>query len=212
MVASITIHGLVMVSLWSDLPQSIGDARYADVIVEILPDEMEHSVPKHPIKAAIALGKTHSHPEASSSVKKRLNPAYPHWSTPNLPSSGIANRPVKTSRPAQTVALAASISAASDPTISRQVQRKEQEGSRDAVRKRLETFKYYPASARRRGIEGDVDVAFKLVHGGVAEQVEVLKGSGYAVLDHAALTTVARAQPFPVGNGVFRFHLRFRRL
>jgi len=81
-----------------------------------------------------------------------------------------------------------------------------------AVRHRLEAFKYYPASARRRGIEGDVDVSFMLVHGGVAEQVKVLKGSGYAVLDRAALTTVARAQPFPVENGQFRFHLRFRRL
>ncbi|GMQ99870.1 MAG: hypothetical protein BMS9Abin18_0698 [Zetaproteobacteria bacterium] len=123
-----------------------------------------------------------------------------------------STKTLKTSRSAQTVALAASVPSASDPVISRQVQHKDQKGSRNAVRKHLEAFKYYPASARRRGIEGDVDVSFMLVHGGVAEKVKVLKGSGYAVLDRAALTTVARAQPFPVENGQFRFHLRFRRL
>ena len=80
------------------------------------------------------------------------------------------------------------------------------------IRGHLEAFKFYPASARRRGIEGDVDVSFSLTGGGMAEQVKVRKGSGYAVLDRAALMTVARAQPFPVGNGRYRFRLRFRRL
>jgi len=84
--------------------------------------------------------------------------------------------------------------------------------AREAVRRRLEAFKYYPASARRRGIEGDVDVAFSLVAGGMAARIKLLKGSGYAVLDRAALATVARAQPFPVERGDYRFRLRFRRL
>jgi len=73
-------------------------------------------------------------------------------------------------------------------------------------------FKYYPASARRRGIEGHVEVGFTLTRDGAADQVSVLHGSGYAMLDHAALETVHRAQPFPVENGKYRFSLRFKRL
>jgi protein TonB len=80
------------------------------------------------------------------------------------------------------------------------------------VRKHLEFFKYYPSSARRRGIEGHVEIGFTLMHDGAADQVAVLHGSGYAVLDHAALETVYRAQPFPVAYGQYRFSLRFKRL
>ncbi len=214
MVASVAIHGLVIVSLWPDPPQYMAEARYADVMVEILPDEPKQAASTQHGKATITPDKPRSYPVASSAVKKRTsNSAHIHTSTPSFPSSRVANtQMVKTSRPVQTVALAAPVPAASDLAVSRQVQRKDQKGSRNAVRKHLEAFKYYPASARRRGIEGDVDVSFMLVHGGVAEKVKVLKGSGYAVLDRAALTTVARAQPFPVGDGQFRFHLRFRRL
>ncbi|MDQ6996518.1 MAG: energy transducer TonB [Mariprofundus sp.] len=86
----------------------------------------------------------------------------------------------------------------------------------DRVRKllhnHLESYKYYPASARRRGIEGHVDVGFTLTRNGAADQVSVLHGSGYAVLDHAALETVYRAQPFPIEDGQYHFRLRFKRL
>lgn len=82
----------------------------------------------------------------------------------------------------------------------------------DLVRQHLERFKFYPLSARRRGIGGDVEVGFRLTAGGKAEQVRVLASSGYDVLDEAALQTVSRAQPFPVGDGRYRFRLRFRRL
>lgn len=210
MVASAAIHGLIVVSLWHDGPRHTGEARYADVMVDVIAAEQEQSVSKHQIKAAIEPEQPPSHPAAPGIAKKMPNPLHIHRSTPILPSPDIADKPANTSLPVQTAALAAS--AAFNPAISRQVQQQEQKGIRDAVRKHLETFKYYPASARRRGIEGDVDVVFNLTHGGVAEQVTVLKGSGYAVLDRAAIMTVARAQPFPVENGQYRFRLRFRRL
>jgi len=80
------------------------------------------------------------------------------------------------------------------------------------VREHLERFKYYPASARRRGIAGDVEVAFYLRPDGMAEQVLVLASSGYDILDQAALETVSRAQPFPAAGGQYQFRLRFRKL
>jgi len=80
------------------------------------------------------------------------------------------------------------------------------------VREHLESFKFYPGGARRRGLEGHVDVGFTLVGRGLATAVMVLEGSGHDILDRAALETVSRAQPFPVESGSFRFRLNFRRL
>jgi len=205
--ASTIVHGLVLASLWSESPQYMANAQYAEVMVEILSAEPEQPLSTHPVKIAVAPVNLRSHPVEFSTVKTHTPGFSPiRASTPKFTSSIVANtQTVKTPRPVQTTALAS-------PAASRQAQGVDQKDSRNTVRKHLEAFKYYPASARRRGIEGDVDVSFMLVRGGVAEQVEVLKGSGYAVLDRAAMTTVARAQPFPVGNGQYRFHLRFRKL
>jgi TonB family protein len=78
------------------------------------------------------------------------------------------------------------------------------------VRNHLEHFKYYPASARRRGITGDVEVGFELNGQGEAGELKILSGSGYVVLDKAALETVRRAEPFPADGGDFQFRLHFR--
>ncbi len=82
----------------------------------------------------------------------------------------------------------------------------------EILRRHLEAHKFYPASARRRGIEGDVKVGFNLDKQGRADRISILTGSGHAVLDRAALKTVVEAQPFPVHGGAYRFYLRFRRL
>ncbi|MDQ6960418.1 MAG: hypothetical protein Q9M27_05250, partial [Mariprofundaceae bacterium] len=133
----------------------MADTQYADVMVEILPVESERAISTQHGKAAIAPDKLRLHPVVSSAVKKRMpDPVHIHTSTSSfLPSRVASTHTVKTSQPVQTVALATPVPAASDPVISRQVQRKDQKGNRNVVRKHLEAFKYYPASARRRGIE-----------------------------------------------------------
>lgn len=79
----------------------------------------------------------------------------------------------------------------------------------DLVRRHLERFKFYPESARRRGIGGDVGVGFRLTAGGHVAQVRITASSGYALLDRAAEAIVARAVPFPVDRGQYRVRLRF---
>lgn len=78
------------------------------------------------------------------------------------------------------------------------------------VRHHLEQFKFYPMSARRRGIVGEVEVAFELNARGQANMLKILTASGYRVLDEAALEAVRRAVPFPVERGAFHFKLLFR--
>lgn len=56
----------------------------------------------------------------------------------------------------------------------------------------------YPASARRRGIEGEVVVAFRIDPRGLPVELEVVRGSGSPVLDEAAVRCVIEgAAPLP---------------
>lgn len=62
---------------------------------------------------------------------------------------------------------------------------------------RLEAFRRYPASARARRTEGVVIVRFGMRRDGGLVSAGVLRSSGSATLDQAALSTVKRAAPFP---------------
>ncbi len=65
----------------------------------------------------------------------------------------------------------------------------------------IERSKNYPRMARERGIQGVVHVRFKLRPSGDVEAVEIVKSSGYDVLDSASIRTVYRAAPMPYVNG-----------
>jgi TonB family protein len=65
----------------------------------------------------------------------------------------------------------------------------------------IERSKSYPRMARERGIQGVVHVRFKLRPTGDVETVEIVKSSGYDILDTASVRTVYRAAPLPYVNG-----------
>ena len=129
-----------------------------------------------------------------------------------------ADRPVEegkvqsaTEHAEQAVAEPAEMIAATSATMSAQAPSSIDDAKQESlVRNHLEQFKFYPASARRRGIVGEVEVAFELHAKGQANMLKVLTASGYRVLDEAALEAVRRAVPFPVERGAFHFKLLFR--
>ncbi|MGF1615137.1 MAG: energy transducer TonB [Gammaproteobacteria bacterium] len=64
----------------------------------------------------------------------------------------------------------------------------------------LERSKFYPRQARRRGLQGLVQVRFRVLRDGSFEDLQVIAGSGSSLLDRAALQTVTQASgavPFP---------------
>ncbi len=65
------------------------------------------------------------------------------------------------------------------------------------VRARIEGAKRYPRWARRRGIQGEVAVRFRIGRGGELLGAEVTRSSGMDVLDRAAVEAVEAAAPFP---------------
>lgn len=66
-----------------------------------------------------------------------------------------------------------------------------------AIRQRLAQYQSYPASARRRGVEGAATVRFIISRRGELMNSELLKSSGSKHLDQAALRLVADAAPYP---------------
>jgi protein TonB len=62
----------------------------------------------------------------------------------------------------------------------------------------LERHKSYPAAARQRGQTGEVELAFSIDRDGHVLASKIVKSSGYPVLDQETMTTVRRAEPFPL--------------
>ncbi len=65
----------------------------------------------------------------------------------------------------------------------------------------IERVKSYPRLARERGIEGVVHLRFRLKPQGEVDRVEIVKSSGFDILDQASVTTVYRASPMPYVTG-----------
>jgi len=61
----------------------------------------------------------------------------------------------------------------------------------------IERVKTYPALARKRGIEGTVQVSFRITLTGEPDEIRIMKSSGFGVLDRATLRVVKKAAPYP---------------
>ena len=59
----------------------------------------------------------------------------------------------------------------------------------------IESHKHYPRSARRRGIEGEVEVSFQLQNGGVIDKLQVV--GKRRILKKATREAVEAALPMP---------------
>ncbi|WP_167632289.1 energy transducer TonB [Mariprofundus ferrooxydans] len=220
--ASAAIHGLLLTG-WLQLHRPT-TAAGETVVIELLniDSKPEHqqarAMPERRVSPVTGRSSQHApvlqqppHPLAESPVLHKTTPASSIQvaTAAQQPAAAAASvRPVKT----EPVTALPATKPRQIQTASATTAVVDEDKLRLLLRKHLESFKFYPASARRRNIEGDVDVGFTLTRDGSADQVTVLHGSGYAVLDHAALETVYRAQPFPVADGRYQFRLRFRRL
>jgi TonB family protein len=65
----------------------------------------------------------------------------------------------------------------------------------------IERVKSYPRLARERGIQGVVHLRFRVRPQGEVDRVEVVRSSGYEILDTASVRTVYRAAPMPYVSG-----------
>jgi protein TonB len=78
------------------------------------------------------------------------------------------------------------------------------------IRRQIEQAKVYPDAARREGMQGTVELRFRIAGDGSVEAIEVVRSSGHRLLDEASAQTVRRAGPYPVLAGWIRIPLSYR--
>ncbi len=72
----------------------------------------------------------------------------------------------------------------------------------EAFRRKVQESLVYPAPALRRQLQGTVRLEVRLLDTGEVARVVVLRSSGHAALDEAAVRTVEDAGPFPFPTGL----------
>jgi len=66
----------------------------------------------------------------------------------------------------------------------------------DQIKRQIEAVKQYPQRARRRNIQGVVDIVFTIGKEGEIVTIAIAKSSGSRILDRAAVDAVNKASPF----------------
>ncbi len=79
-----------------------------------------------------------------------------------------------------------------------------------SIRRQIEQAQFYPEAARREGIQGTVELRFRIAADGSVEAVEILRSSGFGILDEASQQTIRRAAPYPLVRGWIRLPLSYR--
>ncbi len=77
------------------------------------------------------------------------------------------------------------------------------------IQRRVQAAVVYPAIARKRSVEGTVDVSFRIAQDGRPGEVRVARSSGSATLDRAAERAVRDAAPLPRLLGRVTVPVRF---
>ena len=144
---------------------------------------------KHAAVASIAA-------EAESLVKPDDTPTAVSSSTDAVtgPSSAQPTIPEQTTRSEQ--ASAQTQVAAIYPTPSNASAKRDYGWLSEAILRRVEELKRYPASARVDRAEGKVVVKAVIDEDGSISEVGVLQSSGHPTLDEAAVETMRQAAPF----------------
>ena len=79
-----------------------------------------------------------------------------------------------------------------------------------AIRQSIEKALIYPLLAKKRGMEGTVLTEFTISSRGYAENIRIVRSSGYGILDAAARDTVLKASPFTAARGTIEIPITFR--
>jgi protein TonB len=77
------------------------------------------------------------------------------------------------------------------------------------IRERIQGALDYPRLARLREAGGDALVRFEIDHTGVAREIQVVRSSGYPLLDASAVRAVEDAEPLPWVYGPLEVPVRF---
>lgn len=67
----------------------------------------------------------------------------------------------------------------------------------DMIKRKIQELRKYPRWAKKQGFQGVSVMSFLLNPSGAAQDVRLVRSSGFSILDKEAVATVKRASPFP---------------
>ncbi|MDQ7042981.1 MAG: energy transducer TonB [Sulfurimonas sp.] len=94
------------------------------------------------------------------------------------------------------------------PQINKNIRKAKQRKFIEHLIKRISANKSYPNMARRRHIEGVVDVKFKILSNGYVEDIHVI--SGRSIFKKGTIQAIQRSFPIEVDSALFDFPEMFR--
>jgi len=212
-IVSLIIHAVVFIQYKTDFSFKKLDAPAPGLSHQMQIELVKYVKPIQPLvtKAKIRKNNPKKVISEKSSPKKIIQSSHPSpvksYQTPLEPidvENEIAQKKmVDKEIPVETVAdkQKAETQTLASQALSDQQRKAEQqkENERKAYLSRLlahiEAFKFYPSAARRRAIEGKLEVTFLLRDGGDYDQLSI--NGGKAVLQRAVRQALVDAQPFP---------------
>lgn len=76
------------------------------------------------------------------------------------------------------------------------------------LRELIDSNKHYPKSARRRGMEGSVEMRFNILKNGCVKHIEMV--SGKSIFEKSAIAAIEKSFPIAVDTEFFSFPKEFR--
>ncbi|PIV64770.1 MAG: hypothetical protein COS11_00445 [bacterium (Candidatus Ratteibacteria) CG01_land_8_20_14_3_00_40_19] len=67
----------------------------------------------------------------------------------------------------------------------------------DIVKQRIESARHYPSWARKQNIQGETSIKFIILSNGAVGKINLIRSSGFQILDQETIATIQRANPFP---------------
>ena len=149
-----------------------------------------------PLKKTETATKTVSKPVIKTVATAKSIPKIPiKHKTEKKPQSKSSTKPVRENIQRQKNIASSSVKASENTLAKVPLAEPQNTDYFSLLQARIESRKYYPRSARKQGIEGSVDVSFRLFKDG--EVRDISTSGAHRLLNHAASQAIKKSLPFP---------------
>lgn len=149
-----------------------------------------------PVKKTETATKTVSKPVIKTVATAKSIPKIPiKHKTEKKPQSKSSTKPVRENIQRQKNIASSSVKASENTLAKVPLAEPQNTDYFSLLQARIESRKYYPRSARKQGIEGSVDVSFRLFKDG--EVRDISTSGAHRLLNHAASQAIKKSLPFP---------------
>jgi len=149
-----------------------------------------------PVKKTETATKTVSKPVIKTVATAKSIPKIPiKHKTEKKPQSKSSTKPVRENIQRQKNIASSSVKASENTLAKVPLAEPQNTDYFSLLQARIESRKYYPRSARKQGIEGSVDVSFRLFKDGEVRDISTT--GAHRLLNHAASQAIKKSLPFP---------------